>query len=256
MGNEVIHSGSVSKGLPVILYVDDQPSHRTLFQKVFQSKYRILTASSGEEALEMAKDPEIFLVIADHNMPGMSGVDFLERSESLLPKAERAILSAYLDDDIVRQATQRVKLAAQLAKPWKLDGMRGFIERAYEKYAVAISRTPEITPEKTPAVPQTEVVTEEPPVSSLQLAHVTEMMSEAVDRQGARRIFLSFVEPRLKEYFPLIRRPYPDLLQKAQQEALKGNFDGVQKQLSDYLKAEGIETILSNFGAVPKRKLH
>lgn len=256
MGNEVIHSGSVSKGLPVILYVDDQASHRTLFQKVFQSKYRILTASSGEEAMEMAKDQEIFLVIADHNMPGMSGVDFLEKSESLLPKAERAILSAYLDDDIVRQATQRVKLAAQLAKPWKLDGMRGFIERAHEKYAVAISRVPEITPEKIPTVPQTEVVTEEPPVSSLQLACVTEMMSEAVDRQGARRIFLSFVEPRLKEYFPLIRRPYPDVLQKAQHEALKGNFDGVQKHLSDYLRTEGIETVLTNLHSVTKRKLH
>lgn len=260
MGNEVIHSGSVSKGLPVILYVDDQASHRTLFQKVFQSKYRILIASSGEEALEMARNQkvqEIFLVIADHNMPGMSGVDFLEKSESLLPKAERAILSAYLDDDIVRQATQRVKLAAQLAKPWKLDGMRGFIEKAYEKYAVAISRVPEITPEKIPAVPQTEVVTEEPPVSSLQLARVTEMMSEsAVDRQGARRIFLSFVEPKLKDYFPLIRRPYPDVLQKAQHEALKGNFDGVQKHLSDYLRAEGIETVLTNLHSVTKRKLH
>jgi len=254
VGNESFHSESASKAQPVILYVDDQPSHRALFRKAFQSQYKILTASSGEEALEIVKDQEIFLVIADHNMPGMSGVDFLEKSEKFLPKAKRAILSAYLDDEIVLEATRRVKLDGQLAKPWKLDGMRGFIEKAYEKYAVTIS---EPVAEKIPVpTPDTEIVTEEPPVSSLQLVHAMDLMSESVDKQGARRIFLSFVEPKLKEHFPLIRRPYPELLQQARQEALKGNFEGVQRCLADYLKDQGIENILADLNAAPKRKLH
>lgn len=231
---------------PTILYVDDQPSHQVLFQKAFQAHYEIVTASSGQEALDVIQGKDIFLVIADHNMPGMTGIDLLEKAEKVLPKAQRAILSAYLDDDIVKEATRRVEMIGHLPKPWKLDGMRGFIEKAYEKYI-----------EKIPLdVPASDIVPHQPPVTSNHLAQVVDLLSESVNRQGARRIFLNFVEPKLRTTIPLIRRPYPEALQEAQREALKGNFDGVQKCLADYLVQQGIEKIMSDLGATPKKVLN
>ncbi len=241
---------------PTILYVDDQPSHQVLFQKAFQANYEIVVASSGQEALDILQGKNIFLVIADHNMPGMTGIDFLEKAEKILPKAQRAILSAYLDDGIVKEAQRRVILAGHLPKPWKLDGMRGFIEKAYEKYAVSISE-PSLEQEKTPLdVPSSDLIPHEKPVTSNQLAQVVDILSESVNRQGARRIFLKFVEPRLKETFPLIRRPYPEALRDAQKEALKGNFDGVQKCLSNYLSQQGIEKIMEELTTTPKKILN
>ena len=89
--------GNVDSFQKTILYVDDQPSHRALFLKAFQGKYDIVTAASGEEGIEIIKKNKISLIIADHNMPGMSGIDFLEKAQKMNPAAEKAILSAYLD---------------------------------------------------------------------------------------------------------------------------------------------------------------
>ncbi|MGH7273840.1 MAG: response regulator, partial [Nitrospiria bacterium] len=78
---------------PTILYVDDQPSHLALFKKAFQGDYLVLTAASGEEGLEILKNHDIFLVIADHNMPRMTGIDFLQKAQEISPKVVQAVLS-------------------------------------------------------------------------------------------------------------------------------------------------------------------
>ena len=130
--------GNVDSFQKTILYVDDQPSHRALFLKAFQGKYDIVTAASGEEGIEIIKKNKISLIIADHNMPGMSGIDFLEKAQEMNPEAEKAILSAYLDDGISQDLTRRVKVAGQLSKPWKLDGMRGYIEKALANVEAAV----------------------------------------------------------------------------------------------------------------------
>lgn len=222
-----------------ILYVDDQPSHRALFKKAFGAAYQVLTASSGEEGLEIVKGHEVFLMIADHNMPGMTGIDFLEKAEKLSPKAERAILSAYLNDEIIREANRRVRVTEHLKKPWKLDRMRGFIEDAFERYAIQ-----RVAAESQIREPEGIGAPYQPPVTSTELAQFVDQMKVSVNQQGARRIFLNFVEPRLKENVPLIRRPYPSLLSKAQQEALRGDFEALQKSLAEYLKEEGLGAIL------------
>jgi len=225
-----------------ILYVDDQPSHRALFKKAFEATYQVLTASSGEEGLEVVKEHEVFLMIADHNMPGMTGIDFLERAEKLSPKAECAILSAYLNDEIIREANRRVRVAEHLKKPWKLDRMRGFIEKAFERYSMSL--------------PATESVPYQPPVTPTKFVQFVDQIKASVDRSGARRIFLNFVEPRLRQNVPLIRRPYPGLLSKAQQEALHGDFESLQKTLTEYLKEEGVGAIVRCISEILQKIIH
>ena len=216
MGNEP-HQSS-------ILYVDDQPSHLALFRKAFQGNYPVLTAPSAEEGIEIIKKNDIFLVIADHNMPRMTGVDFLEKAEAIAPRAVRAILSAYTNDEIVREAARRVTIAGHLKKPWKLDRMRGFIEEAYKSYIGRQEPVP---------VPPWEVPGQ---VSSRQMSDLAIRLEATVDRRGARRIFLNFVRPPLREYVPLIRRAAPELLSRAQQEALRGNIETVQAILVEYFR--------------------
>lgn len=255
MGNETFQK--------TILYVDDQPSHRALFLKAFQGKYQIVTAASGEEGLEIVKKNKIALVIADHNMPGMTGIDFLEKVQEMSPKAEKAILSAYLDDGIVKDLNRRVvKVSGRLAKPWKLEGMRGFIEKAIANFVVdPISEEAEVpgVPSLPPREdqPSTDLVTDKPLLTSHDLAcGLDHLVSPTIDHRGARRILLHFVEPKIRSFFPLIRKPCSPLIKQAQEEALSGNIEALEETLAQYLGEDGISKILESFGDPVKKIIH
>ncbi len=246
-----------------ILYVDDQPSHRALFLKAFQGKYHIVTAASGEEGVEIIKKNKFALVIADHNMPGMTGIDFLEKVQEMNPNAEKAILSAYLDDGIAKDLNRRVKVMGQLAKPWKLDGMRGFIEKAIASFGAAAGpiadegEVPGVPPLSRREEPVGDLATEKPLLTSRELAHATgHLAGEIPDVRGARRIFLSFVEPKIKSVFPLIRKPCAPLIKQAQDEALSGNIDALEKTLGQYLQQDGLSAILAAIADPSKKTVH
>ena len=62
--------------LQKILVVDDEVSIQNLLEKVFKKKgYTVVTASSGEEALETLKDENIQLMFLDLRLPGMDGIE-------------------------------------------------------------------------------------------------------------------------------------------------------------------------------------
>jgi two-component system, sensor histidine kinase ChiS len=69
------------KSGPTLLIVDDDPVNRMVLQRLLSREaYRLLEAADGEEALEqLARHPEIALVILDVMMPRLSGYDTCER---------------------------------------------------------------------------------------------------------------------------------------------------------------------------------
>ncbi|GEM_PF-1561628 len=209
---------------PTILYVDDQPSHLALFKKAFQADYLVLTASSAEEGLKILNEHDIFLIIADHHMPQMGGIDFLKKAQGLSPQAIQAVLSAYSSDEIVREAAQKIGSVQHMMKPWKLDRMREFILEAQKKYEFDT-----LFP-KTERTDRTEISPLSP--SSQKILKFTEELESKVDTRGARRIFLNHVEPRLRDFIPVIQRPFPDLLRQAREAAIQGNYESM-----DYLLA-------------------
>jgi thioredoxin reductase (NADPH) len=112
---------------PIILTVDDDPEvSRALARDLRQrygEDYRIRRAESGGEALDAVKelkvrDEKVGLLLADHRMPGMTGVEFLEQARELYPKARRVLLTAYADTDAAIAAINRADVHYYLLKPW------------------------------------------------------------------------------------------------------------------------------------------
>src|SRR6185295_17374266 len=68
-----------------ILVVDDEPSSLLLLERVLRPLYKVITAGSGEVALEVLKTEEISLLITDQRMPGISGTELLRESQLLRP---------------------------------------------------------------------------------------------------------------------------------------------------------------------------
>jgi thioredoxin reductase (NADPH) len=114
-------------GKPVILTVDDDAAvtlalSRDL-QRQYAQRFRIVRATSGPEALDVLREirlaeDEAALLLADHRMPGMTGVEFLEQSLELYPSAKRVLLTAYADTDAAIRAINAVGLDYYLLKPW------------------------------------------------------------------------------------------------------------------------------------------
>jgi thioredoxin reductase (NADPH) len=112
---------------PILLTVDDDPEvSRSLARDLRQrygEEYRIRRAESGLEALEALKelklrDEKVGLLLADHRMPEMTGVEFLERAREFYPKARRVLLTAYADTDAAIAAINQADVHYYLLKPW------------------------------------------------------------------------------------------------------------------------------------------
>src|SRR5262245_3121243 len=61
---------------------------------------------------------EVAVIVADYRMPGMNGIEFLERAMDLYPAARRVLLTAYADTDAAIDAINVVDLDHYLLKPW------------------------------------------------------------------------------------------------------------------------------------------
>ena len=112
---------------PVLLTVDDDPAvGRALardLRRRFGETHRIVRAEDGPSALDALKElvlrgEPVAVLLADHRMPGMTGVDFLEQAMDLVPSAKRVLLTAYADTDAAIRAINDVDLDRYLLKPW------------------------------------------------------------------------------------------------------------------------------------------
>ncbi len=112
---------------PVILTVDDDISVlEALVQDLrrhYGSRYRIIRATSGQAGLDVCielkrRGEAVALLLSDQRMPGMSGVEFLEKSIAIVPAAKRVLLTAYADTDAAIRAINAAKIHYYLTKPW------------------------------------------------------------------------------------------------------------------------------------------
>jgi thioredoxin reductase (NADPH) len=113
--------------LPILLTVDDDPEvSRALardLRQQYAEDYRIRRAESGQAGLDALKElklrnEKVGLLLADHRMPEMTGVEFLEQARKLYPKARRVLLTAYADTDAAIAAINRADVHYYLLKPW------------------------------------------------------------------------------------------------------------------------------------------
>jgi len=112
---------------PVLLTVDDDRAvSRAVardLRRHYGDRYRVVRAESGADALAVlreltARGEVTALLLADHRMPGMTGVEFLEQAMDLVPSAKRVLLTAYADTDAAIRAINDVDLDHYLLKPW------------------------------------------------------------------------------------------------------------------------------------------
>ena len=119
---------------------NDEPDNLRIFELTFRRDFTVLTAASGREGLELLTQHPVAVVLSDHKMPEMEGVDFLRHVRELDSRTLRILVTAYGDAKTLGEAINDGNIYRYVAKPWEPDDMRLTIQRAIEVYALQAER--------------------------------------------------------------------------------------------------------------------
>ena len=116
-----------------VLVVDDEESVRNLLQRILEGGgYNVVTAADGREALDKLSELEIAAVLLDIKMPGMSGMEVLQRITKDWPETSVIMVTAVGD---AQTAIEAMKMGAYdyIIKPFNHDDLVLKVRRAIEK---------------------------------------------------------------------------------------------------------------------------
>jgi DNA-binding NtrC family response regulator len=97
---------------------------------MFRRQFDLFLASAGSEALDIVRDKDIDVIVADHRMPKMTGVEVLSKVRSLSPRTVRILLTGYADLDAVEGSINESEVFRFLTKPCAPQHLRETIELA------------------------------------------------------------------------------------------------------------------------------
>ncbi len=121
-----------------LLLVDDEKEILRTLTLTFEDDYEVFTTTNGAEALGILEKQDIALILADQRMPGMTGVELLERSLHLKPHAIRMILTGYTDTAALIQAINQGRIYQYITKPWDRQDLRIIVQRALDSYELTL----------------------------------------------------------------------------------------------------------------------
>lgn len=115
-----------------LLLVDDEQNILASLKRLLRrDAYHILTASSGQEGLDLLAAHAVDVIVSDQRMPGMLGADFLRNARLLYPQTMRIMLSGYTELQAVTDAVNEGAIFKFLTKPWDDQQLRGHIAEAF-----------------------------------------------------------------------------------------------------------------------------
>lgn len=117
---------------PTLLIVDDERTTRRAMARALSDVAPIVEAESAEEALQILASRPISVLLSDHDMPGMSGMDLLRMVRLRWPLIQRLVITASHDFDVAVRAINLGEVARFVTKPWQDDELRCSVQQALE----------------------------------------------------------------------------------------------------------------------------
>ncbi|MDH3351313.1 MAG: response regulator [Gammaproteobacteria bacterium] len=128
-----------------ILFVDDEKRVLNSMRGLFRREYELFLATEGAEAVRIATENDIDVIVADQRMPGMTGVEVLAKIKEQSPRTVRVLLTGYADPSAVEGSINIGEVFRFLSKPCPPKMLRETLS-----LAISASRT---SPVETANVP-------------------------------------------------------------------------------------------------------
>src|SRR5215467_10648928 len=118
---------------PKILVVEDDAENRAAMVKVLEaSRYEVLEADNGQQALDVLNEEDINILVTDLRLPVMDGVELLKRAKALEQDIEVIMITGHGTVEIAVEAIQEGAYDF-ITKPVKKAQLLRAVEKAAEK---------------------------------------------------------------------------------------------------------------------------
>jgi DNA-binding NtrC family response regulator len=136
------------KDRPRVLFVDDEQRVLNSMRIMFRREYELYLAPRGADALKIVRENEIDVIVADHRMPEMTGVEVLSRVREVSPRTVRILLTGYADLDAVEGSINDCEVFRFLTKPCPPNQLKDTVALAAQLArettgAIDVTATPE-----------------------------------------------------------------------------------------------------------------
>ena len=122
--------------METILIVDDEKNYLIILSAVLEEEgFEILTAQSGQEALEIQKTSDLDLVLTDMKMPEMDGIELLENIKARDPDLPVVMMTAHGTVDKAVEAMQKGAYT-YILKPFDNERLTIYVNKAISVYQV------------------------------------------------------------------------------------------------------------------------
>ena len=123
-----------------VLIVDDETVQLSTMALILGREHEVVTANSGEEALERFVPGEFAVVVSDLKMPGVDGIELLEAIAQRDPGCTRILLTAFGRREAIIDAINRGKIYMYLDKPCDPGTLKLAVQRAAERWTLENER--------------------------------------------------------------------------------------------------------------------
>jgi len=106
-----------------ILVIDDEPQNRKIYESIIGSRYKVLSAPSGEIGLELSAQHDISCVLTDECMPGLQGSEVCSMLEKRHHRATRIILTGFAGLSNIVDVVNNGAIFRYLTKPIEADAL-------------------------------------------------------------------------------------------------------------------------------------
>jgi CheY-like chemotaxis protein len=124
-----------------ILVVDDEPKVAFFLQESLESlehNYQVVRAETGESALMEMDRARFDVMITDLRMPGMSGLELMQRVKENFPETRTILITAYGSDDVEAE-TRRLNAYRYFTKPFHIEDLTTAVQEAMQDEAASAS---------------------------------------------------------------------------------------------------------------------
>jgi DNA-binding NtrC family response regulator len=121
-----------------ILIVDDEQAVLDgLARSLRRPEYVVLSAASPDAAVELLRQNAVDVVISDHLMPGMTGIEFLKLVRDRYPDTVRIMLTGHADTETAVKAINQGEIYRFLSKPCPAVELQVTVHLALEQLALS-----------------------------------------------------------------------------------------------------------------------
>jgi response regulator RpfG family c-di-GMP phosphodiesterase len=125
-----------------LLVLDDEPAVLASLRETLRREgYDVITAANPFAALDELKRHHFAVIIADHQMPGITGLEFLAQAKEIQPTATRILITAVLSLDTVIDAINQGEIYRFIVKPWLREELLVTIKNAVQRFEMIHDNT-------------------------------------------------------------------------------------------------------------------